>query len=84
MEPVAFIGRLSEHFSRLPDVVLLKPRFGERATDLEMFVAGESRLLQRANEQGRRFRAVPLLEGFGRAVEQLWQHREEYTRYTGP
>src|SRR5579872_2065722 len=83
MQPFAFFRRLAERVGGLADVVLLEPRFGQRAADLEMFVAGEPRLLQRPDQQRRGLGAVPLLQGVGGLGEELWErHAREYTAYT--
>src|SRR5262249_9155509 len=83
MQPFPLLARLTEVLRRLSDVVLRNPRLRQRAADLEVLVACESRLLQRANEQRRGFGAVSLLEGVRGLREVLWhRHRREYTAYT--
>ena len=84
MQPLPFFGRMAERVGRLPEVVLLEPRLRQRASELKVLVARETGLLQCANEEGGRFRAVALLERVGGLCEVVWQrHAREYTRYTG-
>ena len=53
IEPLARFGRAAERLGRLADVVLQQPGFGERAADLDLFVAGQSRVASAAGRAGR-------------------------------
>ena len=65
IEPLALFGRSPKRLGRLTDVVLQQPGFGQRAPELESARRAAARAAsERADEQGRRLGAVPLLEGF--------------------
>ena len=58
-------GGSPERLGRLADVVLQEPGFGQRAANLERLVAAQPGLLERADEEGRGFGAVSVLQGLG-------------------
>ncbi len=64
--------RIAQRFGRLPDVVLEQPGLGQRAADLGLLVAIAAGLLQRANEEGGRLRAVPVLERLHGLAVEIW------------
>jgi hypothetical protein len=70
IEPFSRFGRPPERFGCLSNVVLEEPRLGQRAPDLDLLLAPETRPLQRPDEEGRRIRTAPLIERLYRlAVE---------------
>jgi hypothetical protein len=62
IETLARFGRSPKRFGRLSNIILQQPRVGQGAAHLNLLVAAESRLLQRAHEQRRRIRAASLFE----------------------
>lgn len=73
MEPFTLLRHVAQRFRRLADVVLLEPRLDERRAKLQQFIARETGLPQRAQEETRGVAAVPLFErlgGLGKEVRQ--------------
>ena len=64
MDPLALVGRLAKRVSCLTEVILEQPCFGQRAAQLQRFVAGRPCLLDGTDEQGRRVGALAALERF--------------------
>ncbi len=62
IEPLAPLGRRSERLGRLPHVVLEQPGLGEGAPQLDLVVAPEAGLLQRARQQRGGVRAMAAFE----------------------
>ena len=66
--PLPRIGRSPKCFSRLPEVVLEQPGFRQRRANPDLVLAGQPWLTKGADEERRRFGAVPVRQGFDRTV----------------
>src|SRR4051812_18645252 len=84
IEPVAPLGRSAQRLGRPPHVVLKQPGLRQSTSDLNLFVAVESWLAQRADEKRRGLGAHSTLQGpHGLSIEISRWHGREYSRYTG-
>jgi hypothetical protein len=72
---LASLGRRAEGLGRLPKVVFEQPGLGQRTPDVDLVIARQARLPERAQQERRGFGAVPLLEHPHGLVELLGCHR---------
>ena len=83
IEPLAPLGRGAQRLSRLANIVLKEPGFGERTPDLDLLVAMQPRALQGTDQEGRRLGSGPALQRLhGLPVKVVLWHAREYSRYT--
>src|SRR5262245_14211313 len=73
MEPLPLFRRIAQDVGRLADVVLLKPRLGQRGAQLEGLVTAQPRLLLEPDEQAGGIPPVTPFQSFERLPERLRQ-----------
>ena len=63
IEPLAAFRWRTQRLSCASYIVLKEPRFGQRTPDLDLFVAGKTRLAEAADQKRSRFSPHSALEG---------------------
>jgi hypothetical protein len=66
LEPFARFGRTAKRLGGLAQIILEEPRLGERAADLDLFVARETGTFEQANQKRGRLLTAASFERFQR------------------